>query len=166
MAWVALLITVLLFWGVCACVLPHPQSRWRSALERAWRRAAARLVRPKSPAADPFHTLRLQFRLGVLADKIRHVEEAPRVYARAHRLAALHAAYDDLLHEACRLAGAPEEPEVPYAEDRRWREEQELATRGWLWGPTPPRGGAAAARRPTGTASPAPRMRRWRRLRS
>jgi hypothetical protein len=133
MALMALLFMVLVFWAVPAYLLPHPPSRLRRRLERDWRRATVRLVRPEPPAPDPFHTLRLQIRLGVLADKIRQVEAAPRVYARVHRLTALHAAYDDLLHEACRLAGAPGEPEVDGGEGRRWREEQELATRGWSW---------------------------------
>jgi hypothetical protein len=45
---------------------------------------------------------------------------------------ALEAAYDDLLDEACRLAGVPD-PEVEQPEEKRWQEEQELASRGWSW---------------------------------
>jgi hypothetical protein len=46
---------------------------------------------------------------------------------------ALEAAYDDLLDEACRLAGVPGPAELERSEEKRWLEEQELASRGWTW---------------------------------
>jgi hypothetical protein len=46
---------------------------------------------------------------------------------------AAEAAYDDLLDEACRLAGVPETAHLARGEDKRWLEEQELASRGWSW---------------------------------
>jgi hypothetical protein len=64
---------------------------------------------------------------------IRRIEAAPRVYAKAHRLMAPEAAYDNLLDEACRLAGIPDQANLERGEQRRWLEEQELATRGWSW---------------------------------
>lgn len=104
---------------------------WLAGLE--WtKRVTARLHRHSEPEPDPFETLRVQTRLGHLSGKIRSVESSPHVYARAHRLMALEAAYDDLLEEACRLAGVPE-PGAARPEDRRWQEEQELAARGWTW---------------------------------
>lgn len=115
-------------------LLPHrPASRWRRGLERGTTRMTSRLHRHPVVAPDPFDTLRLQTRLGYLSSKIRRVESTPHVYARAHRLMALEAAYDDLLDEACRLAGVPGEPEQQRSEAKRWQEEQELAARGWSW---------------------------------
>ncbi|MGC4943822.1 hypothetical protein [Kribbella sp. DT2] len=94
---------------------------------------AGRFRRRPVVVADPFETLRLQTRLGHLATEIRRVESAPRIYARAHRLMAIEAAYDALLDEACRLAGVPETADAKRGEDKRWFEEQELASRGWSW---------------------------------
>ncbi|GAB3835872.1 hypothetical protein [Kribbella italica] len=94
---------------------------------------AGRFRRHPAVAADPFETLRLQTRLGHLAAEIQRIETAPRIYARAHRLMAVEAAYDALLDEACRLAGVPEKAELERCENNRWRVEQELASRGWSW---------------------------------
>ncbi|MFD7154916.1 hypothetical protein ACFV9C_09970 [Kribbella sp. NPDC059898] len=115
----------------------RPQPRWRRALGRGlgrgagWLKARLRPVPP--PAPDPFDTLRLQTRLGTVSTKIRSIESTPHVYARAHRLMALEAAYDDLLDEACRLAGCPDPPDAQRSEAKRWEEEQALAARGWSW---------------------------------
>jgi hypothetical protein len=133
MEWVAVL---LLFFFLCVLLnllLPQPpSSRWRRRLARSTRRVSTRLRRPVVPEPDPFDTLRLQTRLGHLAGEIRRVESA-RMYAKAHRLMALEAAYDDLLDEACRLAGIPSEADLKRGEEKRWQEEQELASRGWSW---------------------------------
>jgi len=133
MEWAALLVSVAVLVALLNHVLPHPPSRLRRRLQPLVDRLAARLRRRGGPGPDPFDTLRLQTRLGELAGEIRRVEAAPRVYARAHRLVALQAAYDDLLDEACRLAGVPGESDLERGEQRRWLEEQELATRGWSW---------------------------------
>jgi hypothetical protein len=134
MEWVAAL---LLFVTLCALLnllLPHPPPpRWRRRMQPPTRRLAGRLRRHAVSAPDPFDTLRLQTRLGQLSGKIRSVEATPRIYGKAHKLMALEAAYDDLLDEACRLAGVPGEPELRRGEERRWQEEQELAARGWSW---------------------------------
>ena len=133
MSWVAVL---LVFLGLCVLLnflLPQPPpSRWRRRLQRSGARLTGRLRRPTVPEPDPFDTLRLQTRLGHLAGEIRRVESA-RIYAKAHRLMALEAAYDDLLDEACRLAGVCEEADLKRGEEKRWLEEQELASRGWSW---------------------------------
>ncbi|MFG1814652.1 hypothetical protein ACGFIF_12865 [Kribbella sp. NPDC049174] len=134
MEWIALL---LLFFFLCTLlnlVLPQPPpSRWRRGLRSSANRVSGRLRRRTEPEPDPFDTLRLQTRLGHLAGKIRRVESTPRIYAKAHRLMALEAAYDDLLDEACRMAGVATEAELQRGEEKRWREEQELASRGWSW---------------------------------
>jgi hypothetical protein len=114
-------------------VLPHPPSRLRRRLQPGMRRLAGWFRRRPEPEPDPFDTLRLQTRLGHLAGEIRRIESAPGIYARAHRLMAVEAAYDDLLDEACKLAGVPGEAELERGEEKRWFEEQELASRGWSW---------------------------------
>lgn len=95
------------------------------------------LTRQK-PAPDPLVTLRLQSRLGQLAAELRHVEEDPGLYARAHHWFAVQNAYDALLREACRLADLPADADPLRASehsaaDERLREELELSSRGWSW---------------------------------
>jgi hypothetical protein len=134
MEWVALLGVFLLLCALLSLVLPQPPpSRWRRRLQPPAESLARRLRRRAVPEPDPFDTLRLQTRLGDLAGKIRRVEAAPHVYAKAHRLMALEGAYDDLLDEACRLAGVPGHDDLERSEEKRWLEEQELASRGWSW---------------------------------
>ena len=133
MEWAAGLVVLVLVCAPLCRVLPHPISRGRRRLQPLVERLAARLGRPTVPAADPFETLRLQTRLGHLAGKIQRIEATPRIYAKAHRLMALEAAYDNLLDEACRLAGVPDQADLERGEQRRWLEEQQLATRGWSW---------------------------------
>lgn len=96
--------------------------------------------RPTSPPPpDPFEVLRVQMRLAALADEVRALERSADVYARVHHLRATEAAYDALLDEACRLAGVPRAPgptrlsTVAQDRDERFREEVELASRGWSW---------------------------------
>jgi hypothetical protein len=89
------------------------------------------------PAPDPFEVLRVQLRLGVLAEEVRSLECSGDVYARGHHLKATQAAYDALLTEACILAGISTSPSarptIPQGEQERFREEVELASRGWSW---------------------------------
>lgn len=138
MVWLAslsvfLLLCVLLGGLLGVLLSDRPPARWQRVLERGAARLKARL-RPVTPAEpDPFDTLRLQTRLGTVSTKIRSIESTPHVYARAHRLMALEAAYDDLLDEACRLAGCPDPPDAKRSEAKRWEEEQALAARGWTW---------------------------------
>ncbi|RZT28336.1 hypothetical protein EV649_2113 [Kribbella sp. VKM Ac-2569] len=134
MAWLASVVLFLMLCVLLSLLLPSPPpSRWRRGLQRRTAGLAARLHRHPVPDPDPFATLWLQTRLGHLSTKIRRIESTPHVYARAHRLMALEAAYDDLLDEACRLAGCPGEAEQKRSEEKRWQEEQELAARGWSW---------------------------------
>jgi hypothetical protein len=111
-----------------------PPPRWQVRLRAFAGRVVDAVRRPRpEPPADPFVVLRLQTRLGVLADQMRALEADAQVYAKAHRLKATRAAYDDLLGEACRLAGVPLVPEARRSEGERLREEVELTSRGWNW---------------------------------
>lgn len=123
MAWL-----LLLFWA------PGSGPVWRARLRLADRleRLAGRLRHRRHRPPDPFATIQLQHRLGVLAEQIRHLEEDRHVYAKAHRLIAHRAAYDDLLDEAFRMAGLPL-PEQGRGEARRLDAELELTGRGWSW---------------------------------
>lgn len=84
---------------------------------------------------DPFEALQLQLRLSAVANNVRELEGDETAYARAARLLASQLAYDALLAEACGLAGISVQrgrrrgPDP----DERFREEVELASRGWTW---------------------------------
>jgi hypothetical protein len=141
MGWVFLfLLPAMVFAMFAAISTPRvgPPPRWRvragALLGKAVGPARAAVARHRAPApADPFEVLRLQTRLGVVADQVRALESDAEVYAKAHRLAATRAAYDDLLGEACLLAGIQPVPETRRSEGERLREEVELASRGWNW---------------------------------
>jgi hypothetical protein len=107
---------------------------------------------------DVFDTLRVQARLGAVADEILRLESDRSIFARAARLRAIRRAYDDLLTEACVLAGvgldevglvegalvdAGPIPNARSGDDLQVRirnsdaaranAELELASRGWSW---------------------------------
>lgn len=71
-------------------------------------------------------------RLSELSRQIQELEDDPHVFAKAQRLRATRAAYDDLLVEACRLAGVAV-GDGPRGMQERWRSEVELSSRGWSW---------------------------------
>jgi len=140
MGWVFLFLLPAMVFAMFAALSPRvgPPPRWRVRLNgmlgAAVRPAREAVERRRPPAPiDPFDVLRLQTRLGVLADQVRALEADAQVYAKAHRLAATRAAYDDLLGEACRMAGIQPVPEARRSEGERLREEVELASRGWNW---------------------------------
>ena len=140
MNWVLLFVLPAGVFAIFAALSPRvgPPPRWRARAGKvaaaAARPARDALERRRKPApVDPFEVLRLQTRLGVLADQVRALESDAQVYAKAHRLAATRAAYDDLLGEACLMAGIQPVPEVRRSEGERLREEVELASRGWSW---------------------------------
>ena len=117
---------------------PEPTPRWRCrAAERLER--IARRVRPRPKVPDPFEVLSVQMRLSAIAADLRAIEDEPHLYGRAHHLHAARVAYDDLLAEACKLAGVDPGPRlgfsVPEDErvDRRLQEEVELSALGWTW---------------------------------
>ena len=133
MEWLISLVVFVFLCSLLNLTLAQPSSRLRRRLQSSVERFAGRFRRQRVPQADPFDTLWLQTRLGHLAGEIRRIESAPGIYARAHRLRALEGAYDDLLDEACRLAGIPREADQKPREEKRRLEEQELASRGWSW---------------------------------
>ena len=119
---------LLFFWA------PGSGPLWRARLRVAERLegVADRLRGRRHKPPDPFATIHLQHRLGVLAEQIRRLEDDHYVYAKAQRLIAHRGAYDDLLDEAFTLAGLPL-PEQGRGEARRLDAELELAGRGWSW---------------------------------
>lgn len=116
-------------------LIPSPDEppHWRAALAGRLERAAARLRRERPAAEDPFSTLRVQQRLGVVANHVRRLEEDQHTFARAERIIASQLAYDQLLAEACRMAGVEVRPAAKGDPAERFREEVELASRGWTW---------------------------------
>lgn len=135
MDWGVVVVAVLLLLALTAWVRRARRGsrrRWRSRLASRLERTAGRL-RHGANQPDPFDVLRVQVRLGILADQVRGLEADRQVYAKAHRLRVTKAAYDDLLEEACRLAGVPLERDRGPREQERLREEVELASRGWSW---------------------------------
>lgn len=118
-------------WGVLQVV--------RSALARAAGGRRAGVTAPPGPVAaapaDPFRTLALQYRLGALARELDGLAvDDGRVFARGVRLTAVSAAYDDVLADACRLAGIPLQRDGrSRREVRRLTAETALRSAGWTW---------------------------------
>lgn len=127
-------------------VLPHPPRpgvRWLLSLPGRMRRlVAATRGRPAPhpgeprsavpvPAPDPFEALQVQTRLATVSTHIRELRTADSA-AKAHKLVAAQAAYDDLLLEACRIADV-QGVSGPYDDEARWQVEQQLAEHGWTW---------------------------------
>jgi hypothetical protein len=132
-----------------------PPWRWPimllRAIGRALHRSVAKLSRAvglikrrisaPEPEPDPFTVLEVQHRLGLIATELRVLEAADadrRYYARAHRIHTRRSAYDQLLAEACALAGVPAQHPGPDGRicrnaDERFSAEMELAARGWHW---------------------------------
>lgn len=85
---------------------------------------------------DPFAMLTVQEQLSRLAAHIRALDADPKVWARGRRMIAAQTAYDAVLAEACRMAGVDLDAgpmPLPLDEPERFREEIELAERGWSW---------------------------------
>lgn len=136
MDWVLLTLGVLglpLLWTVLLPGQGGVGARVRSAVAAALERVAVRVRGRRSIPPDPFAALHVQMRLSALSRELQWLEQAPAVYARAHRIAVARAAYDDLLLEACLLAGVEVPPDARRGASERWREEAELTERGWSW---------------------------------
>jgi hypothetical protein len=125
-----------------------PPWRWPVQLVRAIGRGLRRTVTrtrmkwaPPPAEPDPFTVLQVQHRLGLIATELRVLEAEDadrRYYARAHRIHTRRSAYDQLLAEACELAGVPAQRSGPEGRicrnaDERFSAEMELAARGWHW---------------------------------
>ena len=151
-----------LLWGVVAAVAAAlirplwagygPPWRWPARMFRAvrrwWRRTRQSVScrfkerrRRRRGDPDPLDVLRMQRRLGVLAAEIQALEATgadSTYWARAHRIRSRQTAYDQLLIEACVVAGVTgcrPSPGIPGQrnEQERFRVEMELAARGWSW---------------------------------
>ncbi|MBO3085290.1 hypothetical protein [Cellulomonas fengjieae] len=138
MSWVmlvAMMFVPALVFGAIWQLFPSPDEppRWRTFLANRLERLAARLRPPRPPEYDPFMTLRVQERLGAVADHVRALERDPHTFARAERIIASQLAYDQLLLEACLLAGVEVKQAAKGDPAERFREEVELASRGWAW---------------------------------
>ena len=138
MSWImlaAVMFVPALVFGAIWQLFPSPDEppRWRTFLATRLEHLAARIRPPRPPEPDPFDTLRVQERLGVVADHVRTLELNTRTFARAERIIASQLAYDQLLVEACQLAGVEVQPAAKGDPAERFREEVELASRGWAW---------------------------------
>ena len=137
MTWLLVVMMVgpgLLFALVSALLAtPDETPRWRVAAARLLERLARRLRRQHPYVPDPFAALRVQTRLGAVAHHVLSLEYAPHTFALAERLIASQLAYDQLLAEACALAGVEVLPRAKGDAQERFREEVELASRGWSW---------------------------------
>ncbi len=136
--WAALVIVTLvpgLIFFVLMSLLPsdQPPARWRLRLADRLESLAAHLRRRHRYVPDPFVALRVQSRLGIVARHVQALEADRRAMARAERIVASQLAYDDLLEEACRMAGVDIPPHAKGDPAERFREEVELAGRGWTW---------------------------------
>lgn len=136
--WAALIIVTLVpglvFCGLLS-LMPSDASvpRWRTALADRLEHLAARLRHRHYVVPDPFVALRVQSRLGIVAHHVQLLEGDRRAMARAERIVASQLAYDDLLAEACQMAGVDIPPHAKGDAAERFREEVELAGRGWTW---------------------------------
>jgi hypothetical protein len=138
MTWVALLFMTVLPGLVFVAALgfmpsDDPVPRWRTALADRLDALADRLRRRHESLPDPFAALRVQQRLGIVAGHVQRLEADTTVIARAERIIASQLAYDYLLEEACRMAGVDVPEHAPGDPGERFREEVELASRGWAW---------------------------------
>jgi hypothetical protein len=138
MTWLLVILTLCLpalVFGAVWTLFPSVDEppRWRTALAERLERVAHRLRRERPVAYDPFATLWVQERLGKVADHVRALERDQHCYARAERIIASQLAYDQLLSEACTLAGVELEEWAPGEPAERFRREVELTSRGWSW---------------------------------
>ncbi|WP_019135728.1 hypothetical protein [Cellulomonas massiliensis] len=138
MTWVliaAFLFAPALVFGLVGILFPTTDDppRWRAAVARLLERLAERIRGPRPVVVDPFAALRVQERLGAVAHHVQRLEVDHSTFARAERIIASQLAYDQLLEEACRMAGVAVEPHAKGDPAERFREEVELAARGWTW---------------------------------
>lgn len=116
-------------WLLLVCVPPVLVGGFLGVRRHRFRRAEQ--ARRQFP--DPFDALLVQTRLGIVAEHLRRLEDDTHAWARAERIIAGQLAYDQLLAEACRLAGVEVLPRAKGDPWERLREEVELTARGWTW---------------------------------
>lgn len=122
-------------WGVLrAATARRSEAGQRATAARERARRPVTVTLPAEPV-DPFRTLALQYRLGALARELDDLAvDDGRVYARGLRLTAVNAAYDDVLEDACRLAGIPLQRDGQNRREvRRVMAESALKSAGWTW---------------------------------
>ena len=124
-----------LLFSLLAMAIPsgRPVPEWRLRLADRLERVALRLRHRRAMPPDPFLALRVQERLGAVANHVRTLEGDMTVYARAERIIASQLAYDELLAEACSLAGVEVQRHAEGDPAARFRAEVALASRGWPW---------------------------------
>lgn len=133
LTYAALCVTPALVFGVIDAVLSPADNRvkrlggWAIDLVGGGPRRKAE----EAPVIDPFAVLAVQLRLERLAREVEVLETHPRGSARGHHLRVALGAYDDVLDEACRMAGVPATAESGRV--ARLRKEKELRARGWTW---------------------------------
>ena len=146
MGWLLLVLLPVTVYAVldllCRGEPPKALRRPGRALCRLGARLAARPLetlwggppaRRRAMPVDVFDTFRVQVRLGEVADEILRLESDGSVFARAARLRASRRAYDDLLTEACQLAGDDLGVQAHDSDAARAEAELALASRGWSW---------------------------------
>lgn len=142
-------LVLLLLLAACAALAVWSRHRARPAdadrlrqddpsRQREGRRWPGRVGLPRrgTPEPDPFAMLTVQEQLSRIAAHIRALDADPKVWARGRRMIAAQTAYDAVLAEACRMAGVDLDVApmpLPLDEPERFREEIELAERGWSW---------------------------------
>lgn len=89
------------------------------------------LPRRRRTVVDPFSALEVQLALSRIEGEIAALQHDDGRFARGHHLIAARLAFDQLLDQACRLAGVHELPESGSL--RRMMAEVELRARGWSW---------------------------------
>ena len=124
--------------GVCAAAAAAGVALGRAilppgrpnAVQRGWQ---ARLIewRARRRGQDPFATLHIQTRLSELAAELESLHAGEGRFALAHHLRAAQSAYDDLLDEACELAGVG--PIEGTGAVHRLLAESALRAAGWTW---------------------------------
>lgn len=129
LTYTALCLTPVLVFGVVDAVLSPADNRLARFGDWAFDRAVRRR---RSVPLDPFATLSVQLRLERLARELEELAARPRQAARSHHLRVAAAAYDDVLVEACRLAGIPTTL-LPPGRPGRLERETALRARGWNW---------------------------------
>ena len=140
MQWVLLFMMPAVVFMIFGFISPRvgPPPRWRVRLDALAARLAAPLRdavarRRRPPLPTRSRCCGCSCGSASWPTRSRALEADAEIYAKAHRLQATRAAYDDLLSEACLMAGVTPVPEARRSEGERLREEVELASRGWSW---------------------------------